>query len=366
MRRADRLFQIVQLLRRDRATTAARLSTELEVSERTVYRDVRDLTASGVAIQGEAGVGYMLPSHFDLPPLMFTADELEALALGARMVQAFTDDDLARAARSVLAKVEHVVPPTLARRLDDTKLFVPDFYIDRAHHAAMQTLRQGLEARRVVHLHYQDESGAATRRDVRPLGLFYWGKSWTLVAWCELRTDFRSFRLDRIGRAELRVRTFADEPGRTLDAFLARVTQQRAAKEAPATLPPDATAAVQKRGRNGAPADPGERAAWRAFQQLGSIGPACAQDLLQLGFRRVDELRGQDPRALYQRLCELTGSRQDPCVEDVLRCAIAQAEEPGLPAPLRQWHRWTPLRGEPPDARPGGARMAPTRGRKRR
>jgi predicted DNA-binding transcriptional regulator YafY len=371
MRRADRLFQIVQLLRRDRATTAARLSAELEVSERTVYRDVRDLLASGVAIQGEAGVGYMLPSHFDLPPLMFTADELEALALGARMVQAFTDDDLARAARSVLAKVEHVVPQSLARRLDDTKLFVPDFYIDRAHHAAMQTLRQGLEARRVVHLHYQDENGAATRRDVRPLGLFYWGRSWTLVAWCELRTDFRSFRLDRIGRAELRVRTFADEPGRTLDAFLARVTQERAAKEqSGAVLPPGAPRAVRTRGRNGAPADPGERAAWRAFQQLGSIGPACAQDLLQLGFRAVDELRGQDPRALYQRLCELTGSRQDPCVEDVLRCAIAQADDESLPAPLRQWHRWTPLRGEPPSARPvagpGGAQKAPARGRPRR
>ena len=363
MRRADRLFQIVQLLRRDRATTAARLSAELEVSERTVYRDVRDLLASGVAIQGEAGVGYMLPSHFDLPPLMFTADELEALALGARMVQAFTDDDLARAARSVLAKVEHVVPQSLARRLDDTKLFVPDFYIDRAHHSSMQTLRQGLEARRVVHLNYRDENGAATRRDVRPLGLFYWGKSWTLVAWCELRTDFRSFRLDRIVLAELRVRTFADEPGRTLDAFLARVTQERAAKEPP---PPDGTHALRKRGRNGAPADPGERAAWRAFQQLGSIGPACAQDLLQLGFRAVDELRGQDPRELYQRLCELTGSRQDPCVEDVLRCAIAQVDDEALPAPLRQWHRWTPLRGEPPSARPGGAQAAPARRRPRR
>src|SRR5262249_49542905 len=144
-----------------------------------------------------------------------------------------------------------------------------------------------------------------------------------------------------------------------------------AAKEAPGALAPaapraNATGAVRKRGRNGAPADPGERAAWRAFQQLGSIGPACAQDLLQLGFRAVDELRGQDPRALYHRLCELPGSRQDPCVEDVLRCAIAQVDDEGLPAPLRQWHRWTPLRGEPPSARPGGAQAAPARGRPRR
>src|SRR5262249_60184051 len=126
------------------------------------------------------------------------------------------------------------------------------------------------------HLHYQDETGAATRRDVRPLGLFYWGRSWTLVAWCELRTDFRSFRLDRIGSAELRVRTFADEPGRTLEAFLARVTRERAAKEAPgaaaAAAPADAAGGVRKRGRHGAAAAPGERAACGAGQQDGADG----------------------------------------------------------------------------------------------
>jgi predicted DNA-binding transcriptional regulator YafY len=114
MRRADRLFQIVQLLRRERAVTAATLARELAVSERTIYRDVQDLVLSGVPIQGEAGVGYALPTHFDLPPLMFDREEVQALALGARMVQSSTDERLARAARSALAKVEQVLPPKLA------------------------------------------------------------------------------------------------------------------------------------------------------------------------------------------------------------------------------------------------------------
>src|SRR5437899_1479879 len=111
MRRADRLFQIVQRLRRRGVTTAAQLAQALEVSERTVYRDVRDLQLSGVPILGEAGVGYALPRGFDLPPLMFTEEELEALVVGARMVQAWGDQKLARAAEDALSKIETVVPP---------------------------------------------------------------------------------------------------------------------------------------------------------------------------------------------------------------------------------------------------------------
>ena len=175
MRRADRLFQIVQLLRRDRATTATHLAIELEVSERTIYRDVRDLMASGVPIQGEAGVGYALPTHFDLPPLMFTA-------VGARMVQTFGDDELQRAARSALAKVENVAPRALAAAAADSKLLVPDFHVDPAHRRTLAVLRRALHEHTVVHLGYRDEAGAASERPVRPLGLVYWGKVWTLVA----------------------------------------------------------------------------------------------------------------------------------------------------------------------------------------
>ncbi|MCA8966330.1 MAG: YafY family transcriptional regulator [Planctomycetes bacterium] len=223
MRRADRLFQIVQLLRRSRATTAAQLATELQVSERTVYRDVQDLVRSGVPIRGEAGVGYALPARFELPPLMFTAVELQALALGARMVQGWADADLARAARSATSRIENVLPEALAETLAQSRLFVPDFHNDGQAQAQLGVLRAALDARAVLQLSYRDERGAVSQRAVRPLGLFYWGKTWTLVGWCELRRDFRSFRLDRIDTAEQLPRTFADESGRRLEDFLARV-----------------------------------------------------------------------------------------------------------------------------------------------
>jgi predicted DNA-binding transcriptional regulator YafY len=355
MRRADRLFQLVQLLRRDRATTAARLAVELEVSERTVYRCVRDLVLAGVPIQGEAGVGYALPRHFDLPPLMFTAAELQALSLGARMVESWADDELARAARTALRKVEHAVPAERARSLQDSRLFAPAFHIPRTQRGPLQVLRQAVERRCVVRLRYANEAGAASERAVRPLGLFYWGRTWTLVAWCELRADFRSFRLDRIGEATATARTFADEPGRTLDDFVQRVAAaDPSAGGGPDEPSPPARRGGTSRGKSlgGAPKDPAERAAWREFQRLGSVGPATAADLLQLGFRRIDDLRGQDPIALYERLCALTGRRQDPCVEDTLRCAIARAEQPELPERWRQWHRWTALRGRPAGSLP--------------
>jgi len=347
MRRADRLFQIVQFLRHDRVTTAAQLAVELEVSERTVYRDVQDLVSSGVPIQGEAGVGYALPAHFDLPPLMFDNQEIAALVLGARMVQGWADAALAHAARSALVKVEHVLPKKLASKLAASRLFVPDFHVRKDERAAMPAVRKALDEQRVLELCYTDDAGANTTRMVRPLGLFYWGRTWTLLAWCELRVDFRSFRLDRIAAASPTPRIFADEPDKTLDVFLARVMKTDPGMPPPTPVPSK---------RQGPPVDAAERAAWREFQQLGSIGPACAHDLVQLGFRRIDDLRGQDPNALYARLCQLTGARQDPCVEDTLRCAVAQADDPQLPAKWRQWHLWTPLRGQPAGARPAELR----------
>jgi predicted DNA-binding transcriptional regulator YafY len=365
MRRANRLFQIVQLLRRSQATTAAQLAIELEVSERTIYRDVQDLCASGVPIQGEAGVGYALPSHFELPPLMFGAEEIQALVLGARMVQGWADAELARAARSALRKIEHALPESLRVQLDRSKLFVPDFHVERQQLGAMRAVRQGLDESRVLRLDYADEIGQRTTRAVRPLGLFYWGRSWTLTAWCELRADFRNFRLDRIAAVEVTAGEFTAEPGKRLEDFFARMqllheaaaAPARATKGTPASVaePPRAGMAKAKpaatptaaRGNTGAPADPEERRAWREFQRLGSIGPACARDLVLLGFRRIEQLAGQDPNVLYARLRELTGSRQDPCVEDTLRCAIAQAEAPQLPAKWKQWFQWTKLRGQP-------------------
>src|SRR5947209_20043905 len=129
MRRADRLFRIVQRLRRRGATTARQLADALEVSERTVYRDIRDLTTSGVPIQGEAGVGYALDRSFDLPPLMFDETEIEALVLGARIVKAWADPQLAGAAEEALRKIESILPPRLRERLSEAALFAPGFHV---------------------------------------------------------------------------------------------------------------------------------------------------------------------------------------------------------------------------------------------
>ena len=219
MRRADRLFQIVQRLRGRAPVTAATLARELEVSARTIYRDVQDLVLSGVPIQGEAGVGYALPRSFDLPPLMFDEAEIEALVLGARIVESWADAELARAARNVLSKVEVVLPPRLRDRIPDAALFAPGFHVRKATSEGLSELRAAIKARRKVALAYRDRGDAATERTVQPLGVFYWGASWSLGAWCELRRDFRNFRLDRVTKLEVTSETFADEPGRTLRDF---------------------------------------------------------------------------------------------------------------------------------------------------
>ncbi|MFN0103049.1 MAG: helix-turn-helix transcriptional regulator [Bryobacteraceae bacterium] len=200
MRRADRLFQLVNLLRRRRAVTAAELARSLEVSERTVYRDVQDLSLSGVPIEGEAGVGYRLKPGFDLPPLMFTAEELQALRLGAQIVQGWADDALANAATSALSRIETVLPEKLRQESNRQFLFAPNFAVTKESKAWMRELRAAMSARHKVTITYRKAGDAPTEstRTVEPLGLFFWGRTWTLGAWCELRQDFRTFRLDRI------------------------------------------------------------------------------------------------------------------------------------------------------------------------
>ncbi|MEM7049184.1 MAG: YafY family protein [Acidobacteriota bacterium] len=218
MRRADRLFQIIQTLRRRRRrlATAAELAERLEVSERTIYRDIRELVDSGVPIRGEAGVGYLLDRSYDLPPLMFDEDEIEALVLGARMVRTWGDPALAFAAESALAKIDSGLPGELRERLEAAPLFAVNLSLDDPTGDILGRLRTAIrESRRAV-LAYEDAQRRASQRTVRPLALFHWGRTWTLGAWCELRQDFRSFRLDRI--AELSPGSiFTAEPGKTLD-----------------------------------------------------------------------------------------------------------------------------------------------------
>ncbi len=223
MRRADRLFQVIQLLRRRNVATAAWLAQELEVSERTVYRDVRDLMLSGVPIEGEAGVGYILRRGFDLPPLMFTEPEIEAMVLGARVVTSWGDAGLAKAAGEALARVESVLPDRLRARLTGTPLFAPGFHVPPATVDALAKLRAAIDQRRKVHIAYTSAAGEETERTIRPLGLFFWGYGWSAAAWCELRVDFRSFRLDRMRELQVLDQRFQDESGRTIDNYFARM-----------------------------------------------------------------------------------------------------------------------------------------------
>ncbi len=223
MRRADRLFQIVQRLRRRRGVTKARdLAEALEISERTVYRDVAELIASGVPIQGEAGVGYALARDYDLPPLMFNGDEIEALVLGARIVQAWSDPELSRAAAEVLEKIEDVLPARLRDRIPDATLFAPQLQVKGQLTSGLAPLRAAIRERRKVRFEYRDRAQSSSRRKVQPLGLFYWGATWSLGAWCELRRDFRNFRLDRMSRLEVLDEKFEPTPGRTLRDLFAR------------------------------------------------------------------------------------------------------------------------------------------------
>ncbi|MDJ1006689.1 MAG: YafY family protein [Paracoccaceae bacterium] len=222
MRRADRLFQIVQYLRGGRLTTAAKLAERLEVSERTIYRDIADLQGSGVPIDGEAGVGYILREGFDLPPLMFTRDEIVALVAGARLVRAWGGTEMARAAEEALMKIDAVLPPAerdRARAIEIHAVHMPN--LDSATRDRIDALERAAEDRVRLVLDYRDEAGRATERPVRPLGLWFWGKVWTLIAWCELREDFRMFRVDRIA-AHREDGRFRPEPGKRLADFYAR------------------------------------------------------------------------------------------------------------------------------------------------
>lgn len=226
MRRADRLFQIIQLLRHDRAVTAHTLAEALEVSERTIYRDVQDLSLSGVPIEGEAGIGYRLMKGFHLPPLMFNEEELAALLLGARMVQVWTDKGLARAAQHAMRKIESVLPERLKPELLREEIMVPDFALGNEVSDHLALLRSATKQQRKAHYDYTREDGRCSQRTVHPLGLFYWGKVWTLVAWCELRGEFRHFRLDRMRNVNVLDVSFETVPGRTLRDFMATVCDE--------------------------------------------------------------------------------------------------------------------------------------------
>lgn len=223
MRRADRLFRLVQLLSDDRDVTAKQLAEKLEVSERTVYRDMQDLSLSGVPVQSEAGRGYRLMPGFRLSPLMFDKEEIAALLLGIRMINAWADRDLARAAQRVIEKIQAVVPERLHDELNKQELLVPDFGRDNTVQNRLGEIRRAIGNLNSIHLHYQREDGEKTHRQIQPLGLFYWGSNWTFVGWCELRNNFRHFRLDRILELKVLDEQFVVKKDRRLQDYLAMV-----------------------------------------------------------------------------------------------------------------------------------------------
>jgi predicted DNA-binding transcriptional regulator YafY len=220
MRRADRLFLLIQALRGRRAVTAHRLAELLAVSERTVYRDVQDLQLSGVPIEGEAGVGYVLRRGSDIPPLMFTREELEALVVGARFVESWTGRSISRAAQQALIKIEAVLPEELKQRAERSRVFAPPLERHAPVAERLDHLHAAITSRRLVELDYQREDGQTSARAVRPLCLAFWGPAWTLGAWCELRRDFRNFRLDRIRDFRVLEQRFEETAEISLDAYL--------------------------------------------------------------------------------------------------------------------------------------------------
>lgn len=223
MRRADRLFRIVQYLRGGRLLTARFLGERLEVSDRTIYRDIADLQASGVPIDGEAGVGYLMREGYDLPPLMFNREEIVALVVGARLLRAWGGTRMALAAGEALAKIDAVLPDGARQHAESVQVNAFDHSMTQKQRDDLDRVEAAINRRSVLEIGYQNENIENSVRSIEPLGLYFWGKVWTLIAWCRLRDDFRAFRIDRIGMLADTGQQFTPVKGRTLKDYMARL-----------------------------------------------------------------------------------------------------------------------------------------------
>ncbi len=223
MRRADRLFKIIQFLRsRHRAVTAKRIAEEFEISTRTVYRDIQDLVYSGVPILGEAGVGYIIDKTYYLPPITFNEDELEAISLGISIVRHWTDEKFAEKANTAFEKINAVLPADLQGELLQITTYSGPVEARPPWTVSFSDLRECIRARRKILFSYTDEFKQRTSRVVRPLALVFFSPVWVLACWCEKRNDFRNFRLDRIQNMKTCEDTFADEEDKNLLAYRAK------------------------------------------------------------------------------------------------------------------------------------------------
>ena len=218
MRRAERLFRLVSELRARGVCRAEDLAAYFEISVRTVYRDIAHLQGSGLPIEGEAGVGYLLRPGFDLPAMTFTFEQLDALAIGLSFVEVAGDTSLSEAAREVRAKLQASLPEPEKRKLENAPLFASR----RDGRAAPSTkvIRRAIRERNILRLCYADADGSLSDRRVRPLAIWAFTEGWLFAGWCELRKDFRAFRLDRIVALEDTGERFADKPDQNLHAYL--------------------------------------------------------------------------------------------------------------------------------------------------
>lgn len=225
MRRADRLIELIQILRDGRLHRADDMARDVGVSVRTLYRDMATLEASGIPVAGEPGLGYQMRAPVTLPPLNLSLVELEALHLGMAVVGDAADPELSRAARSLSAKIDAVLPEDRSAPPTGWGFAVYPFADVAAGFQFMPTLRAAIRSRQKLQIDYADLEGPATTRTIRPLKLEYWGRVWTVTAWCERDEDFRVFRVDRIERCEILPGLFVEEQGKTLADYRARGEQ---------------------------------------------------------------------------------------------------------------------------------------------
>jgi predicted DNA-binding transcriptional regulator YafY len=239
MRRADRLLQIIQILRRSNGpTTAQTLADELEVVPRTIYRDIAALQASRVPIDGEAGIGYLLRPGYDLPPLMFDTAEIEAVVLGLAMVVERGDEEMSRGATNALAKIRAVVPQDVADTAWKALLIVPhplEKGVGFGKHVA--TIRTAIRNGRKLSIAYNDEEGRRSERTIWPLGLYLYSHVTLVCSWCEERKDFRAFRSERIERCETLDDRFDGKNGAMMKAFLTAFEQRAKEQALPTSVP---------------------------------------------------------------------------------------------------------------------------------
>jgi predicted DNA-binding transcriptional regulator YafY len=220
VRRADRLFDIIQRLRSAKSPmTAAVLAAALEVTVRTVYRDIAALQGRRVPIEGEPGVGYVLRRGFDLPPLMFTTEEIDAIAIGARLVRRIRDPQLHKAAERVLAKVTSIVPEVLRAHLASAPLYVSDGRASAPRGVDLAVVRDAIHERRKMRIAYDDERGVSSRRTIWPIAMAYYVDVTLIAAWCELRNDYRHFRVERIRKSSVLADKYPADNGRLLAAW---------------------------------------------------------------------------------------------------------------------------------------------------